>query len=112
MGLLWLAVPRRRGALGLTRLSCRGALIVAYLAFEALLEVGTELTSIGHHFTRVSLIVYWTVWLIILVVMGWPDIRRAVWNVPVHPHFGSFMKRSINRIGTENAVWLTVVAFI
>jgi hypothetical protein len=112
MGLLWLAVTRRRDALGLTRLSCRGALIVAYLAFEALLEVGTELTSIGHHFTRVSLIVYWTVWLIILVVMGWPDIRRAVWNVPVHPHFGSFMKRSINRIGTENAIWLTVVAFI
>jgi len=112
LGLLWLAVTRRRDTLGLTRLSRRGALIVAYLGLQALLEVGTQLTSIGHHFTRGSLTVYWTVLLIILAVAVWPDIRRAFENTPVHPHFGSLIKRSIDGIGTENTVWLTVVAFI
>ena len=112
LGLLWLAVTRRKDTLGVGRLSRRGTLVVAYLGFQALLEVGTELTSIGHHFTRGSLIVYWIVLLIVLVIAGWPDIRRAVWNVPVHPHFGSFMKRSVDRIGAENVVWLTIVAFI
>ncbi len=112
LGLLWFTVTRRRDALGLTRLSRRGALVVAYLGFQALLEVGTQLTSIGHHFTRGSLAAYWSALLIILAVAAWPDIRRAVENAPARPGLRSLLKRSIDGIGTENAVWLTVVAFI
>jgi hypothetical protein len=112
LGLLWLAVTRRRDPLGLTRLSRRGTLVVAYLGLQALLDVGTELTSIGRHFTRSSLIVYWTALLIVLVVATWPDIKRAVRNAPVQPRLGSWLTRTISRIGTENVVWLTVVAFI
>ncbi len=112
LGFLWHLVSRRRGTLGLSQLSRRGSLIVAFLAFQALLEIGTQLTSIGHHFTRGSLTAYWAVLLILLAIAAWPDIKRTVENLPVRPRPGSFLKQGMDRIGTENAIWLTVVAFI
>ena len=50
-GLLWLLIAAHRQRLGFGNLSIRGALVLAYLAFEVLLLGITELTSVGHHFT-------------------------------------------------------------
>ena len=73
-GLLWYLISREKDTLGLSRLSYRGTLVVAYLAFQAWLEITSELTSFGHDFTRGWLIVSWSVPLVILTALAWPNI--------------------------------------
>ncbi len=116
LGLLWGLVSRNRNAFGLSRLSHRGALVVAYLIWQALLLIITELSSIGDHFTRGLLLASWAVLAVVLAVVlitaGWSDIRRAAANVRAGVHPATWARRQFERIGAENLAWLVVVALI
>ncbi len=112
LGLLWYLISREKGALGLARLSYRGTLVVAYLVFQAWLEITTELTSFGHDFTRGWLIASWSVPLIILTSLTWPDVRKASRNIPTRLPLLSAIRNLIRRIGAENFLWLGIVALI
>lgn len=111
-GLLWYLLSREKDALGLSRLSYRGILVVAYLIFQAWLEITTELTSFGHDFTRGWLIVSWSVPLIILTALAWPNMRKASRNIPTRLPLLSAIRNQIRRIGAENFFWLGIVALI
>ena len=112
LGLLWRLLSRSRNAIGLSRLSHRGTLVVAYLVWQALLEIITELSSIGGHFTRGLLLASWGGLLVVLIAAAGPDIRRLATNVKAGLHPVAWAKRTFFRIGAENVVWLVVVALI
>lgn len=65
-GLIWLLIAVHRERLGFGNLSIRGALVLAFLAFELLLLGITELTSAGHHFTAGTVE---SLWLIVIVIL-------------------------------------------
>ena len=111
-GLVWYLISREKDTLGLSRLSYRGTLVVAYLAFQAWLEITSELTSFGHDFTRGWLIVSWSVPLVILTALAWPNIRKASRNIPARLPLLSATRNQIRRIGAENCFWLGIVALI
>lgn len=112
LGLLWYLLTRHRGMVGLTRLSRRGTLVIAYLGFETLLELVTQLTSIGHHFTRGTVVGSWCLLVVVLAIPAWPDAVRAARNLPVHPHLWSRLRAQLGRLGWENLAWLGIVALI
>ncbi len=112
LGLLWRLLSRSRNTIGLSRLSHRGTLVVAYLVWQALLEIITELSSIGGHFTRGLLLASWGGLLVVLIAAAGPDIRRLATNVKAGLHPVAWAKRTFFRIGAENVVWLVVVALI
>ncbi len=59
--LLWGVLSIHRARLGMGRLSVRGTLVLAFVAFEVLLVAVTELLSVGHHLTTGKLAAAWLV---------------------------------------------------
>ena len=68
--LLWLLLNTHKDAIGFGRLSRRGTLVLAFLAFELILLVITEVTSIRSNFTSGAVTAAWAVVLIILAVLA------------------------------------------
>lgn len=101
-----------RAALGLTRLSRRGTLAVAYLVLQAVLALLTYGTSVGRHFTSGAVTVGWAALLVVLVVIALPDLRGAIGNIPVDLHPFAATRAALRRLGIENGIWLIPVAFI
>ncbi len=98
--------------MGLSRLSRRGALLVAYLVWQATLLAITELSSIDGHFTHGVLLASWVGLLVVLVAVSWADIRRLVRHVSTGLHPAAAARRLFDRLGAENVAWLVVVALI
>jgi hypothetical protein len=112
LGLLWHLTSHNRKALGLSRLSRRGALLVAYLVWQSLLLIVTELSSIDGHFTRGVLVASWGGLLVVLIAAAWADIRRLATNVRTGLHPTAAARRLFDRLGAESVAWLVIVALI
>jgi hypothetical protein len=81
LGLLWLVVVRNRERLGLGSLSARGALLIAFLVFEAVVALLTQLSSVGHHFDTTSVVVVWVVVVLVLIGLAWPSVVESAKRV-------------------------------
>ncbi len=102
--LLWLLVAAHRPRLGFGNLSIRGAFVLAYLAFELLLLVITEVVSIGHHLTSWAVAAAWLLVVVVLLVVAGPLIiqlvrrARSGWRQRATP--GPFSLDCAPRIGS------------
>jgi hypothetical protein len=102
IGLLWLVIADHRDKLGLSSLSARGALVLAYLAFEALVAFITEASSYGRHFDSTTVIVMWGIALAILVALsrrslaGLRGIRLA-------------LTRALAALTVEERIWIATI---
>src|ERR1019366_5410034 len=94
------------------RLSRRGNLIIAYLGFQLLLELITQVASIGHDLTQSVVAASWGGLLIILTALAWKHIRRALRNLPLGSDIRASFGRLVSRTGIENIFWLLVVCLI
>ena len=61
LGGIWALMCANGDAIGLDRLSRRGRLVVAFVAFEAVVLATTEVLSVGHHLTAGSVRATWAV---------------------------------------------------
>ncbi len=112
--LLWLQVWYRRGSLGWSGLSRRGAFLLAFLLFETVLVGITELSSVGRHFTSGVVLVCWLVVALVLLALSWRPLwagaRRAGAALGrLHPRHGVSTLLAGER--AEAAGWLLVPAF-
>jgi hypothetical protein len=85
LGLLWLFVSVHHGRLGFGNLSVRGALVLAFLAFETLLLAITDLTSIDRHFAAGPVAVAWAI-IIILFCDKYTDNVTGAAGAPPEKH--------------------------
>ena len=110
LALLWLPVWSRKTWFWSTTLSRRGAFLLAYLLFEALLLVMTELTSIGHHFTHATVLGCWLAVAAGLVLVSWRQlvalVKAALGSTRPHP-----VRRLAANLRTEATAWLAIPLF-
>ena len=111
-GLLWMLIARHRQRIGFDRISIRGALVLAYLAFQALLLGITEITSIGHNFTAGRVALAWLVVIVVLLFVARSDIRTTVARARSHRGSPFGLRTRWKRLSTEDRVWLGVVVVI
>ena len=109
LGLLWAVVAGHRRQLGLADVSLRGAFVIAFLLFEALLAVVTESTSIGHNLTKWTVFLVWAV--IVALLLGWIalDSRHLTRRGAHTPARHGAGRALIARTSTEEKVWLAVL---
>lgn len=112
LGLLWFLVATWRHRLGFSRLSVRGAFVLAYLVFQVILLAITELTSIGHHFTAWTVAAAWLVVTVVLGVAAWrPAIR--IWSPTGGPtRIGRRIIEQGKRLTGEEWIWIAVMVAI
>jgi hypothetical protein len=110
-GLLWLLIVAHRQAIGFGNLSIRGALVLAFLAFELLLLVLTELTSVGHNFTFGVVAVVWGVLLIILLLAAKNPLTRLVNRARTGGLRGP-VRGYVDNLSVEDRIWLGVLVAI
>jgi len=111
LGLLWLLTVGHRERLGLRRLSVRGGLVVAFLIFEVLMLSVTEVTSIGHHFTSVTVGMAWVALLVLLLILARPLLAGLARTVSANRERGALRAR-FRALGLENALWLAAVVAV
>ncbi len=113
--LMWLLVWSRRSLLGSARLTRRGAFLLAFLLFETALLAITELSSIGHHFTRGVVLGSWLLVLVVLAVLCRRDLASALRAIGAEGRERSAirgrMARAPRALRTETAAWLLVPVF-
>jgi hypothetical protein len=73
--LLWTVFYLHRERLGLTALSRRGSLVIAFLVLQMLVDLVTETTSIGHHFRFKGVTSAWLVIDVVLAVVAWRSAK-------------------------------------
>jgi hypothetical protein len=112
LALLWLLIAGHRQRLGFGNLSVRGAFVLAYLAFEALLLVITEVTSIGSHFTAWTVAAAWILVTVVLVVLAAPQIARMAAQGRSHARRRPDVRNLLRRLSPEDTVWIAVVVLI
>ena len=112
IGLLWLLIVVHRERLGFGNLSIRGALVLAFLAFEVLLLGITELTSVGHHFTAGAVASLWLIVSIILLFATWTQITSLVSRSRQRDNARFGLVDRAKRLTGEDRFWLAVLAAI
>ncbi|MCW2521804.1 MAG: uncharacterized protein JWO63_139 [Frankiales bacterium] len=68
--LLWFVFHLQRQRLGLGVLSLRGSLVLAFIVFEVCVDLISETTSLGHHFTRHGAGLAWGVLDLVLLAIA------------------------------------------
>jgi hypothetical protein len=111
-GLLWMLIALHRQRIGFDRISIRGALVLAYLVFQALLLAITEITSVGHNFTAGRVALAWLVVIVVLLVVARSDIRTMVSRARSHRGSPFGLRTRLKRLSTEDWVWLVVIVVI
>jgi hypothetical protein len=111
-GLLWLLIAVHRNRLGFGNLSIRGALVLAYLAFEVLLLGITELTSAGHHFTAGTVAGLWLILSVILLYAARPQIISLVHRARQRDDTRYGLLERAKRLTGEDRFWVAVLAAI
>jgi len=111
-GLAWLNVAAYRKAWGFGNLSRRGALVLAFVGFEALVLVITEVSSVGHHFTRGVVATLWGVALVVLAATAVPPLRRRAATIRATGGWSSRVRARVGALSIEDRVWLAVLAVI
>jgi hypothetical protein len=112
LALLWLLVAGHRQRLGFGNLSVRGAFVLAYLAFEALLLVITEVTSIGSHFTAWTVAAAWFLVTVVLVVAAAPQIARLAARARSQARHRPSARDLLRRFSVEDTLWIVVIVLI
>ncbi len=111
-GLLWLHVAARRGAMGFGALSRRGALVLAFVAFEVLTLAVTEVASVGHHFTRGVVAVLWGTAALALAAAAVPTLRRRAATIRATGGWTGRLRTRLGALSIEDRLWLVVLAVI
>jgi hypothetical protein len=109
LGLLWLLIVGHRERLGLSRLSIRGGLVVAFLMFEVLLLGVTEVTSIGGHFTSFTVGIAWGVLLLLLLIFARLPLVRLFTKWAGTSNKRQTIRARLRILGIEQIVWLTAI---
>ncbi len=104
IGLLWLLLATYRERLGLGSLSARGALVIAFLAFEALVAFVSEGSSVGHHFDATTVAVIWSLITLVLLALSVPRLALLHLGPTVHQ-----ARQRLAGLNVEEWAWLTVV---
>jgi hypothetical protein len=112
LGLLWLLIAVHRDRLGFGNLSVRGALVLAFLAFEVLLLAITELSSVGHHFTAGTVAVAWLIVSILLLFVARAQITSLVRRVRSRDGTRFGLLHHAKRLSGEDRFWLAVLVAI
>jgi len=112
LGLLWAVVAGHRHRLGLSDVSLRGAFVVAFLLFEALVAVVTESASVGHNLTKGTVFVVWVV--LFALLLGWIafDSRHLARRRADTPARHGVHRALLARVTAEEKVWLAVLVGI
>jgi hypothetical protein len=111
-GLLWILFSANREQIGYGRLSIRGALVLAYLAFELILLVITEATSAGHHLTAEMVDLSWTIVVLILLIATRGPIIRFARRLRSHDGTWFGLREHLANMGFEEWIWIEVVLVI
>src|SRR5580704_7735429 len=111
-GLLWLLVVEHRPTIGFGDLSIRGSLVLAFLAFELLLLVITELTSVGHHFTFGVVAGVWGVLVVVLLVVARKPLKRLANRGGTEGGLRARVRGYAGNLGVEDRIWLAVLVAI
>lgn len=111
-GLLWLLIAVHREGLGFGNLSIRGALVLAYLAFEVLLLGITELTSVGHHFTAGTVANLWLIVSVILLFAARTQINSLVQRARRRDGARFGLMDRAKRLTGEDRFWVAVLVAI
>lgn len=109
LGLLWLLIAIHRQRLGFGNLSIRGALVLAFLAFEVLLLGITELTSIGHHFTAGAVASLWLIVIAILLFAAKAQIISLVQRARSSDGARFGLVGRAKRLSGEDRFWIAVL---
>ncbi len=109
--LLWVLVCDRGRRVGFENLSVRGGLVLAYLCFELVLLLITELSSIGRHFSAGVVEVAWACVVVVLVVVERRPILDLIRRVGRSDWRDSVARRS-RILEVEDWIWIGVVAAI
>ena len=112
LGLLWLLVATHRDRIGFSQLSVRGALVLAFLAFQLIVLGVTEVTSIGHRFTFGTVTFVLGLVVVALAIPTWKQATRFVrWlrtDGAVRGGLGGWLRRS----SIEDRIWLGVLVAV
>ncbi len=109
LALLWLWVAVHRDRTGFAALSVRGALVVAFLAFEVLVLVITELASIGHHYTAGVTAVAWGIVTVALLLADRRPLLAMVSGLRLHGLGHLRIRKALDVLSIEDRVWLGVL---
>jgi hypothetical protein len=113
LGLLWAIVSRHRRQVGLGNLSVRGAFVVAFLLFEALVAIVTESASVGHHLTAGTLAAMWGSLLILLLglLLGLllPEIRQLTRRRAITAPRHATKRTLAAALSIEDKAWLAIM---
>jgi hypothetical protein len=112
LALLWLLITGHRRRIGFGPLSVRGTLVLAYLAFQALLLIITEVTSIGNHFTAWTVAGAWLLVTVVLVVLAEPQIAELAARARTRARHRPDLRGLLRRLRTEDTLWIGVVVVI
>jgi hypothetical protein len=108
--LLWMQLWHRRDVFGAS-LSRRGAFLLAFLVFETLLLLITELSSVGHHFTRWTVATLWFLVVCGLLALSRHEVARRgreLMTGRTLTRLGAWLARNVR---TEAAAWLLIPVF-
>jgi hypothetical protein len=110
--LIWMIIVEHRVAIGFGNLSIRGALVLAFLAFELLLLAITEAVSVGHHFTTAIVAIAWCVVVVVLLVAAKHPLMRLATRLRCDRSLWKRMRHSVGRVCIEDRLWLGALALI
>jgi hypothetical protein len=111
-GLLWLVIAANRRRFGFGNLSIRGALVLAYLAFEVLLLGITELSSVGHHFTAGTVAIAWVIVIILLLFVARTQITLLIQRARSRDGARFGLREHMKRLTGEDRFWIGVLVAI
>ncbi len=107
-GLCWVLAAHYRRWLGFARLSLRGCLVIAYVAFQLILLLLAELSSVGHHFTAgVDEAIWASVVVVLTVVARRPLVAFARRLATPGARWGS-IRAHLGKLDTEDRIWAAV----
>jgi len=109
--LLWFLVWTKKALLGWPTLSRRGAFLVGYLLFEAVLVAMTELSSIGHHFTRQFVLGGWLFVALCLLGLSWRALGAYLTAASRSRGAIQPVRWVSQALRTEETFWLLIPAF-
>jgi hypothetical protein len=112
LALLWILFTAHREKFGYGNLSVRGALVLAYLAFQLILLVITQAASAGHRFTAGVVDISWTIVVLILLIAARRPIIRFAQRVRSNDGTWFGLREHLANMGVEEWIWIGVVVGI
>ncbi|HXW39525.1 MAG TPA: hypothetical protein VEJ44_07505, partial [Acidimicrobiales bacterium] len=108
-GFAWFLLHTYRAVIGFGRLSVRGTMVLAYLAFEFVLLLVTELTSAGSHFTATTEAAAWAGIVVVLAALSVRPATRVLRRDRALSGLDRRLRTSVLRLGVVDRAWLGVV---